>query len=278
MFWEAYPVGETVSIKELFSFFKIHHGKDYEFPGEAHNFWEMMYVIKGSLCVSADDKIYNLTSGEMIFHKPMELHKFCIDDDDGADIMVISYNAEGALTNFFENKVYRLNGKQKSVIDALMSYADSFSQSEETNYIKYIEYPDTSPLFLQTVAVYAQMLMLSLAQGGTVASVVKNADSKLFSKAVKFMNDNIYESPTAEDIARSLNVSVSTLKRIFAKYTGFGVHKYFLKLKLKCAIALLGEGDSVTGVSERLNFSSQGYFTRVFKRETGTLPSEYFKQ
>ncbi len=40
-------------------------------------------------------------------------------------------------------------------------------------------------------------------------------------------------------------------------------------------IALLEEGRSIADISERLSFSSQNYFTVVFKRETGVSPGVY---
>ena len=276
--WTGNPVEEIVRLNEIFTFFKIHHGKDYEFTGETHNFWELMYVINGSLCVSADDKIYSLSKGGLIFHKPMELHKFYIDDDNGADIMVISFNASGNMMKLFENMVCRTDEKQKSIIDELMGYVEDRGNSHEEFQRKNKGISYDKPLYWATVAAYAEILMMSLAQNNKEAFAVKNADSKLFSRAVQYMNDNICDNPAADDIARNLNVSLSTLKRIFVKYAGLGVHKYFLKLKLKCAINFLDEGYSVTAVSDKLNFSSQGYFTRVFKRETGTLPSEYLNK
>jgi len=275
MLWKSNPVEEAIRIEEIFTFFKIHHEKNYEFPGETHNFWEMVYVIKGSLCVSADEKIYNLSGGEVIFHKPMELHKFYIDDEYGADIVVITFNATGNLTEFFEGRVCRIDNDQQYIVESLIRYAEIRKNPKKSFFRNYVDTPEATPLYWSTVAGYAQMLMLSLAQSSSEPSVVKNADSSIFARAVKYMNDNIFENPTADDIAQSLNVSVSTLKRIFARYAGFGVHKYFLKLKLKYAMKLLEDGYSVTLVAEKLNFSSQGYFTRAFKRETGTLPSDY---
>lgn len=88
-----------------------------------------------------------------------------------------------------------------------------------------------------------------------------------------YMNRRIYESPSIEEIAKIVGVSQAGLKRIFKKYSGLGVHKYFLKLKLKLAAKMLEDGFSVTDTAEKLCFSSQGYFTKTFKRETGILPS-----
>lgn len=69
-------------------------------------------------------------------------------------------------------------------------------------------------------------------------------------------------------------MSQATLKRIFARYTGIGIHKYFLQLKIKSATELLQSGMNVCQTSEKLGFSSQCYFSTVYKRETGKSPSE----
>ena len=43
------------------------------------------------------------------------------------------------------------------------------------------------------------------------------------------------------------------------------------------SIQLLNEGYTVTYISEKLGFLNQGYFSYVFKRETGFSPTEYVK-
>ena len=55
----------------MYSLFETHYNGRYVFPGETHNFWECLYVQKGEVCVSADERVYNLTDGEIIFHKPL---------------------------------------------------------------------------------------------------------------------------------------------------------------------------------------------------------------
>ena len=74
--YKPYKINQLINITEMYSFFERQFGKDYSFPGESHNFWECMYVEDGSVCVSGDERVYSLKSGEIIFHKPMEFHKF----------------------------------------------------------------------------------------------------------------------------------------------------------------------------------------------------------
>jgi len=272
-----FPIIENIKLKNIHSFFKMVCSDTFEFSGETHNFWEMMYVIKGSLCVSADERIYQLSEGQIIFHKPMELHKFYITDKKGAEILVFSCDAEGSLCSFFEEKVFTLSSMQQGLLRDLIGYAEKYAENTDDVYGRYLSACNTEETYSQTVSLYIKRLMLSLFENGNVLPVLNTNDSTAFTRAVRYMNDNISLNLSVDEIADYMNLSVSSLKRIFSRYAGMGVHKYFLKLKLKNAAEMLENGFSVTSVGDRLGFSSQGYFTNVFKREIGLPPSQYKK-
>ncbi len=137
----------------------------------------------------------------------------------------------------------------------------------------YLEPFLTSPVYSQMLATYLQQLMLSLAEAGAVSSASSAPDAVAFRRAISYLNSNVHAQPSVPEIARYCNVSEASIKRIFDKYAGMGIHKYLLKLKIKAAAELLQGGESVTSVAEQLGFNSQAYFSRAFKRETGLMPS-----
>lgn len=274
----SFPVKERIKITHINSFFKLPCSDTYEFLGESHNAWELMYVIRGTLCVSADERVYHLSAGQMIFHQPLELHKFYVTDKNGAEILVMSYFAEGRLRDFFREKVFLLNEEQQGILSGLISYAESHAVEGGSLYDRYHSAFQSEVLYSQKVSLYMHQLMLSLVENNSITPLPESEDSAIFTKAVQYMNDRIYQNLSVEEIASGLHMSVSALKRVFKKYAGMGVHKYFLKLKLKTAIELLGNGSSVTSVASQLGFSSQGYFTNTFKRELGDSPTKYLAQ
>lgn len=280
MKWNSYPIIEQIHISEIFSLFKMHYENTYEFGGETHDFWECLYVIKGTLCVSADERIYNLKSGDIIFHKPLELHKFYITSQKGADVLVFSFSATGPIVSFFKNKVFRLSAEQEGIITALVDYLDEKCEEfrseiqNENQYNTALILFKKIPSYSQNIALHICRLMLSLADSSHIAKASNSPDSIVFRKAVEYMNDNIYTNPSVFDIARHCSVSVSGIKRIFDKFTGIGVHKYFLLLKLKRAKKMLYHGNTVSDTAEILGFSSQGYFSKTYKREFGISPSK----
>lgn len=276
MVWLAYSIKEQIRITDMYSLFEIHYDNGYEFPGESHNFWECLYVMEGEVCVSGDERVYNLSQGAIIFHKPLELHKFIVNGAKGADLLIFSFAAEGPLTSYLRNKVFELSHAQKKIIDSLLSYVHSQVREmpcEETVVRLYLELFHTLPTYSQMLTTYLQQLMLSLAEKGAVSTASAAPDAIIFSNAINYLNSNIHRQPTVREIARYCNVSEASIKRIFEKYAGIGVHKYLLKLKIKVAAELLQDGESVSNVAEKLGFNSQSYFSRAFKRETGMMPS-----
>ena len=118
----AIPIIEQIHITSMHSLFKIHYECGFEFPGETHDFWECLYILDGELCVSADERIYNMSQGELIFHKPLEFHKFIVNNPKGATVLTFSFSAGGPLTFWLRNKVFKLSQEQTQIIDSLLVY------------------------------------------------------------------------------------------------------------------------------------------------------------
>ncbi len=275
MVWEAYPVREQIRITELYSLFEVHYEKGYEFPGETHNFWECFYIRKGEACVSGDGRVYNLSAGSIIFHKPLEMHKFVINSREGADLLIFSFAAEGPLTLELAEKVFALSPAQKEILSGLLAFLHERAGRHPMPVwpYPYLEPIHTSAAYAQQLALHLQQLMLSLAEEGAVSRASSAPDALTYQRAISYLNSNIQRQPDLPEIARFCNVSVSGMKRIFEKYAGIGIHKYLIKLKMKAAAELLAGGESVTNVAQKLGFRSQSYFSRAFKRETGLAPS-----
>ena len=97
----------------------------------------------------------------------------------------------------------------------------------------------------------------------------------LFKEVTIMMERYITSSVKAYEFADMVDISLSGLKRLFAKYTGVGIHDYFLMLKINKAKELLALGYSVTRTAEVLQFSSQAYFSTAFKRVAGISAKSY---
>lgn len=276
----AYKIADNIKITEFFSMFECIRQGGYNFKGEIHDFWECLYVQKGNVCVSGDERVYNMGEGELVFHKPLELHKYYVEEGSSAELFIFSFAMEGTLTQFFEQKCFKLNDNQKTVIKNILRFIDIKNSCYPENdfiYTKTLENLSKSNVHMQIMANFVCGLLLSICDSFDIVAETMNDESVVFSSAVKYMNENIGRSLGVSEIAEHCCISETGLKKIFAQIAGLGVHKYFLKLKINRAMKMLKEGNSVSDCAEMLGFSSQAYFSAAFKRETGTSPGEYKK-
>ena len=281
MQWEFYNVNEEVIINKIYSFFYNVRNAGFECQGEIHDFWECVYIVEGKISVTADDRIYNLKTNDIIFHKPMELHKYHVASDGPARLLIFSFSLEGRQSMFFHNKVFHLTGKQCQLISDLLEYAQCNMTEEAARlgpYNRYLSAFKTVATYSQTVGIYLELLFLSIIENNAIINNSSSEDALIFEKAVQYMKKNISQSLPISLIANEVSVSLSRLKRIFNKYAGISVHRYFLLLKLNIVGEMLKQGHSLNTIAIQLGFSSQAYLSTAYKREFGVSPSNNIKE
>ena len=87
------------------------------------------------------------------------------------------------------------------------------------------------------------------------------------------------EQLSVESLAEEIGMSRVQLYRKVSALTGMSVNEMIRKLRLQKAAQLLGqEWGPVSQVAYEVGFSNLSYFSKVFKEEFGTLPSEYVRE
>lgn len=287
-------ISEPIRLKAIYSFFRHHYCGDYSFRGEMHDFWEVVCVTKGKICVTAGDQVYALSEGELIVHKPMEFHNFFVDDASGATVVIVSFSAETILGDELSQKVFSLNSFQKDLIMQVFEYLDRRRQSSEALkerwkqvdhriesnhwFLPYMCLFEVDHHALNMASGFVSLLLLSLLESEGRSRAHQAGDVRVFRAAVDFLNICVHRSIGVEELAKEVGMSTSSLNRIFRKYAGVSVHRYYLMQKIKTATECLQAGVSVTETAQRLGFSNQSYFTACFRRETGKNPSEVLKE
>lgn len=83
--------------------------------------------------------------------------------------------------------------------------------------------------------------------------------------------------PTVADLAIRCQVSPSTLAHSFKAQTGYSVHDYILRKRIQRAKILLLSGARIGETADRLGFSSQFHFSRVFRQYEGVSPRQFLR-
>lgn len=109
-------------------------------------------------------------------------------------------------------------------------------------------------------------------------SIFENMPSDEIKKTdiAKTLDYTDIENKSNKELAAQLNVSVSTLTRIFKKYYNTTPAAYSLKQKIKAAEFRLVNTDMPIGqIASNLGFNSPEHFSRIFKKHNGLSPVKY---
>ncbi len=102
--------------------------------------------------------------------------------------------------------------------------------------------------------------------------------TEIISKIQKFISEHIDERVSLSDVADHACLSPVYVCRLFKQETGENIMAYAHKVKVDKAKELLSKGVPVWEICERLRFSSESYFIKVFKRYTGSTPFKYVRK
>lgn len=278
--YTPYHPGNAIHISTMYSLFTVHHPYGFTFDGEFHNFWECLFIRKGSLQASGNDRVYNLSVSDLIIHCPLELHKFTVTSPEGVDILIFSFNAVGAILNNIEKKAFHLNDVSYEnavrIIDCINTHKHMFPKNLNSNFPA-LDYMTQNAVFSQTILSYIYLLLISIEEEQSISPTSKSSSSIVFGDAVRYMENNIHENITIPQLSKVLGASPTNIQNAFIKHSGLSIHRYFVKLKINTAIGYLNQNINVTSLAELLGFSSQAHFTNTFKKETGLSPSAYRK-
>ncbi len=99
---------------------------------------------------------------------------------------------------------------------------------------------------------------------------------QLTEKARKYIEENIADDLSLEQIAEHLHISASHLSRTFKKNADISLTDYINQVRISKARELLRSTDIyIYAISEMVGYHDATYFSSIFKKLTGVSPSEY---
>lgn len=107
---------------------------------------------------------------------------------------------------------------------------------------------------------------------------MKNIEETL-SHVILYIEKNITDKMTVEDIAKQVYMSPAHLHCVFKDFYGIPLAEYVRREKLKKSMELLKEtDDKVSDIAYDVGFEHESSFIRSFKREFGMTPGEVRKK
>ena len=273
---------------EILGFNAIHYfefGKDFSHPPERHGFWEMVYVDLGEINAVTDGIGRTLTQGQVIFHRPSELHSHLSNKRVPNNMLVVSFTSDSPAMEFFDKKIFTLDKTARTLLSLFIKEARGALGEipgvyEDKSALDFSTAPQGS---LQLLECYLTEFLLLLRRGGEGAGspAKRNEDTRQLAQnsittlITEYLKESIYLNISLADICQKFYIGKSKLSKLFGEYVGLAPIEYLNVLKITEAKRLLREDLSVSRVADLLRFSSIHSFSRAFKRAVGISPTEY---
>ncbi|RKL66871.1 DNA-binding response regulator [Salipaludibacillus neizhouensis] len=98
---------------------------------------------------------------------------------------------------------------------------------------------------------------------------------QLVEQMLDYIQKNVGENITLQDIADDLFISRNYLGQIFKKIVGESFKNYLTRVRMEKAKKMIQEGSYlIYEISEKVGFINPAYFTTTFKKYTGYTPTE----
>ncbi len=283
------PIKREIVIDGFNSIYYFEFGKDFSHTPEKHNFWEMVYIDSGDINAVTDGLGQTLSQGQVIFHRPMEVHAHVSNKIVSNSMLVVSFTSGSEAMNFFDKKIFTLDKTGKTLLplftnEARNALGEIPGEYDNKNALDFSNAPTTS---LQLLECYFTEFLLILSRAGDeTLTKVKRSDnsrelgqSSIIELVISYFGENLYNSLTLADVCSKFFMGKSGMCKLFVDHTGEGPMEYYSKLKMREAKALLRNSThSVSTISDLLGYSSIHNFSRAFKKHFGISPVEYRKK
>ncbi len=236
-------------------------GKGYDFAGESHPFYEIVYVLSGIVGITAGEKFYTLSAGQCLMHTPDEFHRIRAEQDSEPHVINLSFHAE-LLSLPSDGRIFEpTDHLREEFIEMAAEIREGLHNS--------------NVLLLAAQRVRLERWLMLAFQNGHENGVSTHSGALCYAEIVRLMQEHLAENLQAGDIARMSRMSLSKLKKIFASYAGMGVARYFTEMKIRRAAEMLRDGARVGETAAALGYADQNYFNTVFRRVMGVPPGKY---
>jgi len=260
----------TYSEVETADFYYGHTvGEDFftNIPAHTHNRCELLFVTKGNITYVVEGKNYQITKNSLIISRALEAHAIIPNEPTEYDRYDIVFDETKCGAEVYQKipkgvDVIKLHGND--LVCGLFKKMEYYCGNAEGEILENLLKNLTEEILFNVALI---------AQDQTVSST--STANPVILDAIAYINENITDSLSIEEICEALYITKSYLHRLFVTQLNTTPKKYIMIKKLRMAQADLLAGGHPTEVAAHYGFANYATFYRNYKQYFGVVPSEW---
>lgn len=288
MAYKSVVLEDSITINRIISVHYFQYMSDFSFPGESHDFWELVCVDRGEIDALAGDRRLTLKKGNILFHKPNEFHNVLTNGKVSPSLVVIGFECHSPAIKSFEDQLMSVQDTEKELLaNIIVEARNTFKGRLDDPYQEELIF-NSEPLTFgsaQLISHYLEQLIIhlyrryfsySLPVRSSRFLAEASSGNDTYNRIVRYMEEHLGERMTIDRICRDNLVGRSQLQKLFRDTKGCGVIEFFSMMKIDTAKQMIRDNQlNFTQIADRLGYNSIHYFSRQFKQITTMTPSEY---
>ena len=248
----------------------------------SHNFYLCVIFTEGLGSHEIDFNSYAVQLGKVFFLKPGQTHSWSF-----------SSKPEGYIF-FHSQEFYELKFLDHTLNSFPFYYSNQNPPLLELEFVKtskltskfeeiYNEFHQNNLLKELKIINLINSIYIELTRAYTAnmntEKLVSHSYSIILENLEKLINDNFYKEKLPKFYASKLNITTKHLNRVVQKTINKTTNELIAeRIILESKRLIIHSENNLASISEILNFSDYGYFSRFFKLKTGNTPISFRKK
>lgn len=263
-------------LKENYRIFYATEKRDMDFQAHFHEFHKIVFCLNGHVTYAAEGKTFRLEPGDLLIIPAHCIHRSSIRGDDMYE-RVILWIDDSYVANYNEPAFAELFGCP------LLLHADSTKKVILSEMLKTANrcVKNAFPGHLLLSETYVIQFMITVSQmirSGSDNGTESVRSDRRMNEVIEFINANLAEKLSVEEIAARFFLSPSRLSQQFKEYNGCSIHQYIIQKRMIHAADAIRNGTPVIQAARNNGCEDYSAFLRAFKKAYGCTPGDMKKQ
>ena len=243
-----------------------------------HDCYELYYSISGGKQFLIDNRFYSIAPGDLFIINQYESHKLTQIDNSVHERIVLSVHPEYvkriSTADTDLNYCFSNRGEQ-------FQHKISLNKEQQKRFLYYINKITSAKGYAHDIveqAAFMELMVMINTLSSAAPTEVAQGEYKYNHQVdgiLAYINTNIGQTITVEQLAEHFYLSESYICRIFKQATGTTINKYITARRISIAKAHLNEGASVNEAFEKSGFGDYSNFFKAFTKAVGVSPKKY---
>lgn len=226
----------------------------------------LIYIMNGFGYYKIKGKEYKVPAGSIVLYRPGDEQDYYYLHEDQTELFWIHFS--GYAVNELLRK-YHLSDNNIYSVGIQTECINLFNKVIHEMQIK-------NPLYEQSCVNYFLNLLLNFSRTNLQHQGDQSFKNSFIEATVKKMHIEYQNDHPVNYYAKQSNLSVYQFIHKFKELTGTSPMKYIERIRIDKSKELLTNTDlTVTEVADIVGYNNPFYFSRVFKKNTGSTPSAY---